>query len=50
MLRIHFMQQWYVLSDSAMEDALYEDVASRLIAPSRHNGAPTGPVVVLAGA
>jgi IS5 family transposase len=24
MLRIHFMQQWYTLSDPAMEDALYE--------------------------
>lgn len=24
MLRIHFMQQWYALSDPAMEDALYE--------------------------
>jgi IS5 family transposase len=24
MLRIHFTQQWYVLSDPAMEDTLYE--------------------------
>jgi len=24
MLRIYFMQQWYALSDPAMEDALYE--------------------------
>lgn len=24
MLRIHFLQQWYALSDPAMEDALYE--------------------------
>lgn len=24
MLRIHLMQQWYALSDPAMEDALYE--------------------------
>jgi IS5 family transposase len=24
MLRIHFMQQWYALSDPGMEDGLYE--------------------------
>ena len=24
MLRIYFMQQWYAMSDPAMEDALYE--------------------------
>jgi IS5 family transposase len=24
MLRVYFMQQWYALSDPAMEDALYE--------------------------
>lgn len=24
MLRIHFLQQWYALSDPAMEEALYE--------------------------
>ena len=24
MLRIHFMQQWYELSDPTMEDTLYE--------------------------
>jgi IS5 family transposase len=27
MLRIHCMQQWYNLSDEAMEDALYEIAA-----------------------
>ena len=30
MLRIHLLQQWYALSDPAMEEALYE------IAPLRH--------------
>jgi len=24
MLRIHFMQQWFALSDSSMEEALYD--------------------------
>ncbi|MFM4857571.1 IS5 family transposase [Aeromonas hydrophila] len=32
MLRIHCMQQWYNLSDSAMEDALYEIASMRLFA------------------
>ena len=32
MLRIHCMQQWYNLSDGAMEDALYEIVSIRLFA------------------
>nr|WP_231554864.1 IS5 family transposase [Aeromonas allosaccharophila] len=32
MLRIHCMQQWYSLSDSAMEDALYEMALMRLFA------------------
>lgn len=29
MLRIHFLQQWYALSDPAMEEALYDSVAMR---------------------
>ena len=32
MLRIHFMQQWYALSDPAMEDALYESESMRRFA------------------
>ncbi|RQM74801.1 IS5 family transposase [Aeromonas jandaei] len=32
MLRIHCMQQWYSLSDSVMEDALYEIASMRLFA------------------
>ena len=32
MLRIHCMQQWYSLSDGAMEDALYEIASMRLFA------------------
>ncbi|OZG41228.1 IS5/IS1182 family transposase, partial [Aeromonas sp. A35_P] len=32
MLRIHCMQQWYNLSDGAMEDALYEIASMRLFA------------------
>ncbi|MGL5526057.1 MAG: IS5 family transposase, partial [Aeromonas veronii] len=32
MLRIHCMQQWYNLSDGAMEDALYEITSMRLFA------------------
>lgn len=32
MLRIHCMQQWYSLSDTAMEDALYEIISMRLFA------------------
>lgn len=32
MLRIHCMQQWYNLSDGAMEDALYEIASVRLFA------------------
>lgn len=31
-LRIHFMQQWYCLSDPAMEEALYEIASMRLFA------------------
>ena len=30
MLRIHCMQQWYSLSDQAMEDGLYEIASMRL--------------------
>ena len=33
MLRIHFLQQWYALSDPAMEDALYEIESMRAHAP-----------------
>jgi len=32
MLRIHCIQQWYNLSDGAMEDALYEIASMRLFA------------------
>ena len=32
MLRIYFMQQWYALSDPAMEDALYEIESMRRFA------------------
>lgn len=32
MLRIHFMQQWYALSDPAAEDALYEITSMRQFA------------------
>ena len=32
MLRIHFMQNWYNMSDPAMEDALYEITSMRLFA------------------
>lgn len=32
MLRIHFMQQWYTMSDPAMEDALYEIESMRRFA------------------
>jgi IS5 family transposase len=32
MLRIHCMQQWYNLSDEAMEDALYEIASMRQFA------------------
>src|SRR3546814_4302481 len=29
MLRIHFMQQWFALSDQAMEEALYDSMSMR---------------------
>ena len=32
MLRIYFMQQWYALSDPAMEDSLYDITSMRLFA------------------
>lgn len=32
MLRIHFLQQWYALSDPAMEDALYDTESMRRFA------------------
>ena len=32
MVRIHFMQQWYALSDPGMEDALYESESMRRFA------------------
>ena len=32
MLRIHFLQQWYALSDPAMEEALYDTAVLRRFA------------------
>ena len=32
MLRIYFLQQWYGLSDEALEDALYDSLAMRTFA------------------
>ena len=32
MLRIHFLQQWYALSDPAMEEALYDTMSMRRFA------------------
>jgi IS5 family transposase len=29
MLRIHFLQQWYALSDPAVEEALYDSASTR---------------------
>ena len=40
MLRIHFMQQWYALSDSAMEDSLYDVESMRRFAGVDLNGVP----------
>ena len=40
MLRIHFMQQWYALSDPAMEDALYEIESMRRFAGLELNENP----------
>ena len=39
MLRIHCMQQWYSMSDPAMEDALYEITSMRLFAGLSLDGA-----------
>lgn len=44
MLRIHCMQQWYNLSDGAMEDALYEITSMRLFTKLLlHQASPTAP-------
>lgn len=32
MLRIHFLQQWYALSDPSMEEALYDTAVMRRFA------------------
>lgn len=39
MLRIHFMHNWYNMSDPAMEDALYEITSMRLFAGLSLEGA-----------
>ncbi len=40
MLRIHFLQQWFNLSDPAMEEALYESVSMRAFAGVDLGNAP----------
>ena len=40
MLRIYFMQQWYALSDPAMEDSLYDVESMRRFAGVDLNGVP----------
>ncbi len=42
MLRIHFLQQWYALSDPAVEEALYDSAAMRRFVgiDLGHEGAP----------
>jgi IS5 family transposase len=40
MLRIYFMQQWYGLSDPAMEDSLYDVESMRRFAGVDMNGVP----------
>ena len=40
MLRIYFMQQWYGLSDPAMEDSLYDITSMRLFAGLSMDGIP----------
>ena len=40
MLRIYFMQQWYALSDPAMEDGLYDSEAMRRFAGIGLDGVP----------
>src|SRR3546814_11859911 len=47
MLRIHFMQQWFSLSDPAMEEALYDSTSIRRFAkmsPARGGRAEEGRV------
>ena len=39
MLRVHLMQNWYTLSDPAMEEALYDSAAMRTLAKLSLNGA-----------
>src|SRR3546814_1780687 len=40
MLRIHFMQQWFNLSDPAMEEALYDSFSMRQFAKLPGGRAP----------
>src|SRR3546814_13045180 len=40
MLRIHFMQQWFNLSDQAMEEALYDSFSMRQFAKLPGGRAP----------
>jgi hypothetical protein len=48
MLRIHLMQQWYALSDAAMEEALYKISSMRRFAPlSLVRGTRTGKIRIL---
>lgn len=39
MLRVHLLQNWYALSDPAMEEALYDSAAMRVFAKLSLNGA-----------
>jgi IS5 family transposase len=48
MLRIHLMQQWYALSDPAMEEALYEIVPMRQFAGLSLLGAVPDETTILA--
>ena len=43
MLRIHFLQQWYALSDPAMEEALYDTAVLRRFAGLSGTTFPTRP-------
>ena len=47
MLRIHCMQQWYSLSDGAMEDALYEITSMRLFAKLSLDQAIPDPTTIM---
>ncbi|AAW74267.1 IS1479 transposase [Xanthomonas oryzae pv. oryzae KACC 10331] len=38
MLRIHLLQQWYALSDPAMEEALHEIPTRAAFCPARRLG------------